>query len=111
MSIDLLNLVVHIEVEQLQSSQVCTLPENGARKLTHSKLEPALGYMATWLSAITGVIGAKLCPPDLISNTAIPAHYHAPLNTLAKLGLIGGPLGVIWIGAYFRDRLRRTLRG
>jgi len=104
-SVDILTLVVHREVKQLQSSQVCTLTGNGARKLTHAKLEPALGYLATWLCAVTGLIGSKLCPPDLISNRAIPDHCLVPLNALAKLALIGGPLGVIWIVAYYRGRL------
>jgi len=107
-SIDLLTLVVYREVKKLQSSQVWTLTGNGDQKLTHAKLEPALGYLATWLSAVIGLIGAKLCPPDLISNRAIPDNCLVPLNALAKLALIGGPLGVIWIAAYHRDRLVRA---
>ena len=107
-SISVAMLLVRMEVEKLQtsqSSQVGWFSEEGARKLTYSKLRSAFVYTASWLSAVTGLIGAELCPPDLVSNDAIPANCLVPLNALAKLALIGGPLGVIWIAAYYRDRL------
>jgi len=51
MSIDVLNLIVHMEVENLQSSYVCTPSGKDARELTIAKVGPAIGYVATRLIA------------------------------------------------------------
>jgi hypothetical protein len=62
---------------------------------------------------VTGILGSNLCPPDLITGPGpgMLAVCIPPVNACIKLGIMGVPLGALWVTFYYRERIRAKFWG